>query len=147
MQDQNTTEEITYPTKPDEKGYYFKSKEDQEAGNKSRYYPTPVDEEGFFYETEEEELIGVETKTYENEKQVKRVKLRKGKIALVREITGEELMEAKQVAGKNANKVEPAIAAYATKIDNVQVLMPELLAMGAKDYSLIVYASNALNFL
>ena len=118
--------------------------EDQQP---AKTYPTTPDAEGFYYENEGEELLEIATKMYDNDCYVKRVVLKKGKVAMVREITGKELLEAKQPAGKSIELVEPAIAAYSTKIDDVQLLMPQLLDMKAKDYSRIIHASNQLNFL
>ncbi len=110
-------------------------------------YPTKPDSDGFYFEDETDESMQVMTKVYENENAIMKVLLRRGRIAIVRELTGDEILTASKPAGKDQAKVQPAIAAYATKIDDKPLLMEDLLAMKAKDYLKIMYASNALNFI
>lgn len=112
-----------------------------------KVYPTPPDQDGFYFETENEEIMGIQTKEYENGNLVKKVPLRKGKFATVRELDRKELRKVYEIAGGNdKDRLVSALIAMSTKIDDQELIMEDVLEYKAKDYSRLSLAAQALNF-
>lgn len=136
----------TYPTPADENGYFYASAEDEAEGERSRMYPTPPDEDGFIVEDETMDAMDMASKTYENDNKIIRVKLSKGRTAIVRELVGTEGMKAAQIAGKSAEKLKVAYAALSTKIDDKTYVMEDLMNFKSKDLNKLILATQLLNF-
>jgi hypothetical protein len=148
-QDQTTTTDQvkTYPTAPDAEGYFFASQEAEEQGERSRLYPTKPDAEGFFYESDMFEAMGIETKQYENGNTIMRCTLSTGAVAVCRELKGIDGPMARKIAGGREDRYEAALAALATKIDDKEWAMEDLLhKLKMKDYNKVNMMSNKLNF-
>ena len=94
--------------------------------------------------------MSILTKNYDNGNIVKKAPLKNGRTAIVRELTGADVLVAQEIAGdkdKRGRRYQLAVAALATKVDGVQVVLEDLLAMKASDMTKISSASALLNFL
>jgi len=112
-------------------------------------YPTPKDQDGFFFEDEAEEARGIKTRIYENGNRVKNVTLSNGKVAIVRELTGKEVMEARKYDGGKADdaRIVNIVAAIATNIDGKNIVPEDLETFKARDFLKITSCSVLLNLL
>jgi len=110
-------------------------------------FPKPTSD-GFCYLNEEDELLGIESKTYENDKEVKRVILSKGRKAIIRELAAWEMEDTGKVVKneKNGDGTLMAIAAAATTIDDKKIVFEDVKFMKAKDWTKIKTAVARLNF-
>lgn len=112
-----------------------------------KVYPTPPDQDGFYFETENEEVMEIQTKEYENGNLIKKVPLRKGRFAIVRELDRKELKKVYEIAGGNdKDRLSASLIAMSAKIDDQELIMEEVLEYKAKDYSRLSMAAQALNF-
>lgn len=113
-------------------------------------YPTTTDADGFYYEDEVDEARDIQTKEYENGNLIKKVKLSRGKVAIVRELMSSDVSKAYQLAGaknKEDRRVVAAMISLAVTIDEKPVMMEDVLdTMKAKDYMRLASANAALNF-
>jgi hypothetical protein len=86
--------------------------------------------DGYFYEDDTDEALNIETKTYENGRQVKRVVLSDKSIAIVRELNGAEMEGvSKAINKKEEGKYLMAVCMFATTINGGKVTMDELEQM------------------
>jgi hypothetical protein len=109
-------------------------------------YPKPT-EDGYFYEDDTDEALNIETKTYENGRQVKRVVLSDKSIAIVRELNGAEMEGvSKAINKKEEGKYLMAVCMFATTINGGKVTMDELEQMRGRDYNRIRTACATINF-
>ena len=84
-------------------------------------YPTVADADGFFYYSKEEQEAGILTKEYENGSKVKKVTLSEGKEAVIRMLKGRDFIETKKrLQADNTIDVETVGLALATKINDKQ---------------------------
>lgn len=123
----------------------------ESPSQEEKKYPTQPDTDGFFYEDKDEEARGISTKIYDNNNPVKRVFLSDGRPAIVRRLKGRDIISAPNLIGnvKEAGQsaIMGAIAAMATKVDNVQLVYEDLLDYWASDYNKISQASLLINFI
>lgn len=98
------------------------------------------------FESDADKLLGIETRVYDNGHTVKRCILTNGHIAIVRELLGEDMIEADKLAGSQQELSLPAIMAKATKLGNKPLLLEDLKLLKAKDYNKIKVMAAALNF-
>jgi len=110
-------------------------------------YPKPTTD-GFCYLNEEDEIVGIESKTYDNDKEVKRVILSKDRKAVVRELKAWEMEDTSKVLKneKIGDGTLMAIAAAATTIDEKNIVYEDVKFMKAKDWSKLRTAVARLNF-
>jgi hypothetical protein len=124
-----------------------KSKENLEEGKDpdTEQFSVP-----FHFEDKEDEVMGIETATYPNGNQVKRLKLSNGKTAFVRELIGSDSVKIdKAILANGGDREEQYYAAlfhHAVKVDGQQLPMEDFAVMKMKDYTKIKLAVNALNF-
>jgi hypothetical protein len=117
-------------------------------------FPTAPDEEGFFTESEYDDVLDIRTKVYENGNKVKKVPLSGGRTALVRELIGRDSRKAKDLvstyARRNGKEDEEdyadAVAALATKVDGQDIIFEDFLGYKMMDYTRIKVAAQSLNF-
>jgi urease accessory protein UreE len=103
--------------------------------------------DGFSYNDEDDELMKIETNTYENGKQVKRVTLRDGRKAIIRMLKAWEMEESQRFHKNNQELLLIAVAAKAIKIDDKPVLFEDIKEMDAPDWVSIKGAVALLNFM
>lgn len=102
----------------------------------------------FQYLDASDETMGVETKVYPNGNLVKRVTLKDGRKAIVRELAAWEIEEeASKYHNNDKNLVELAMATIATKIDDQKIAFEDLKFLKARDWNRIKYANALINFL
>ena len=111
-------------------------------------YPTLPDADGFYFENENEELLAITTKEYENGNLVKKVPLKKGRFAIVRELDQKEMKKVREIAGdgKDQQRFSASMIAMCTRIDDKDLIMEDVLEYKAKDFGRISMAAQALNF-
>lgn len=115
---------------------------------KKQTWPTAPDQDGYYFATAEEQEQRILTKDYENGSQTKQVTLSNGKVAVVRKLKGRDFVETKkQVQADKSSDFETVNMAVATKIDGEQY-PPEFYLddLFQNDYSLILVAYGYLNF-
>ena len=86
------------------------------------------------------------TKEYDNENLIKKVPLRKGRIAIVRELDRKEMNKAREIAGGDKDKIVASLISRCTKIDDKELIMEDILEYKAKDFNRLAVAAQALNF-
>lgn len=109
-------------------------------------YPKPGTQPDHFFESAQDELMKVETISYPNGGKSKRAVLSDGRIAVSRRLKGHDMVEASKVAAGNQEKVQPAVAAIATKVNDQPIVIEQLLDMWGDDFNVIKYMSSDLNF-
>ena len=112
-------------------------------------YPTAPDANGFYFEDSMDEAREISTKRYDNGNLIKSVRLRQGKIAIVRELDRKELLKMYEIAGDGGNdntRVIAAMISLATKIDDKEIIMEDVLEYKAKDFARLSTAAQSLNF-
>ncbi|MDI3319991.1 hypothetical protein [Pinibacter soli] len=110
-------------------------------------YPTTPNAEGFFYESEEDSEIGILTKIYPNGNKIKKVLLPKcGRIAVVRELTGNDNKEIAKFMGKDVEKYQSASLTIATTIDGQRETFEFFNSLKLKDYNRLLAIHSDLNF-
>ena len=115
----------------------------------AKVYPTTPDTDGFYLESLQDEFMNVHTKKYDNGSVVKKVLLRNGRIAIVREMERTEMKRVHSLAGDTStdnDRYTAALIAVCTKIDDQEIIMEDVLEYKAKDFSRLTYASQTLNF-
>ena len=115
------SEKITFPTEPNEEGFFFASQEDLEAG--------------------------ILTKEYENGSKIKKLTLSTGKEAVIRMLKGRDFIETKKrLQADNTADVETVGLSLATKIDDKQQPTEYYLDdLYQNDYLKIFIAYSTLN--
>lgn len=103
--------------------------------------------DGFSFLNEEDETLGIETKTFENGSEVKRVFLKDGRAAVIRELKAWEMEESSRFHNNKQELMLMAIAAKATKIDDKNVAFEDIKYLRAKDWTAIKNAVSMVNFL
>jgi len=112
----------------------------------AKVYPIPGSQPEHVFEDANDEAMGIETISYPNGGKSKRVVLSDGRIAITRRVKGKDMIEAGKLAGQSVEKVNAAVAAVATKIDDQPLILDDLLNMWGMDFALISAMSNNLNF-
>lgn len=103
--------------------------------------------DGFSFLSEDDETMGVETQEYENGNLVKRVTLKKGNKAVVRELKAWEVEESQRFHKNNQELLFMAIAAKCVKIDDKNLAFEDVKNLRASDWVSIKAAVSLLNFL
>lgn len=115
-----------------------------------KVYPTVADADGWFFESEGQEVLGIETRN-EDDDVFKKVQLSKGRVAILRELTGKETATASKMAGKNPDNMLNAYIAIGTTIfdkdgNAVKFVMEDIAGWKAKDSNRLQVACQQLNF-
>lgn len=110
-------------------------------------YPKPTGD-GFFYEDESNEVMGIESHVNpQTNREIRRVTLSTGDIALVRQLTGVEIgRDVARITGKNQEDYQFAMVAIATTIGDKALIMEQVKEMLGKDYIKLQVANSQLNF-
>lgn len=108
-------------------------------------FPKPTTD-GFCFLDEDDELIGIESQTYENGNEVKRVMLKDGRHAVIRELKAWEMEETERFHKQNQELMFIAVATKAMKIDGKNVAFEDVKNMRAKDWTLVKGAVAKTNF-
>lgn len=168
-----------YPTAPDADGFFYATAADEAAGTETKtvndkggkllrkngeeQYPSIADADGWFYENEGQAALQIETRVdADTEDTEKRIKLSRGRIGIMRELTRKENNTAKTIAGingKNANVQSPALQdkamaamiAVGTKFydkdgNELKYVMEDILEFKGKDSNRLDAACGSLNF-
>lgn len=107
---------------------------------------TEIEKIKFSFANEDEKVLGIETGTYNNGNQIKRVMLDNGKTAIVRELLGKDMRQAETLAGGVQENFTTAMMALATKIDGKQLPFEDYDLMKARHFTKIKAAVGLLNF-
>ena len=108
-------------------------------------YPKATSD-GFSFLDEEDEVMKIETQTYENGNQAKRVTLKNGSKAVVRELKAWEIEETQRLHKNNQELMLMAIATKAIKIDDKSVAFEDIKNMRGSDWISIKGAVALINF-
>lgn len=110
-------------------------------------YPTPKDSDGFFFEDEANEAMAIESQTYENGNEVRRLTLSDKTVAIVRQLTGKEMgTDVTRLTGINKDDYQYAMVAIATKFNGEGKTLEEVKEMKGKDYIKLQVANSQVNF-
>jgi len=113
----------------------------------AKTYPTPPNSDGFFFEDETNEVMAIESQTYENGKEVRRVTLSDKRVAIVRQLTGKEMgTDVTRLIGKDQDNYQYAMVAVSTKIDDKGLTIEDVMEMLGKDYIKLQVANSQVNF-
>ena len=118
-----------------------------ETAAEEAVYPK-LTSDGFFFDNNINETIGIESQTYENDKEVRRVKIYKGKqVAIIRQLTGLEMeKDVLRLCKDDKTNYNFALISIATKIDGEGKPMEFYMEMLGKDYQNLVAANSQINF-
>lgn len=117
-------------------------------------YPTTPDAEGWYTVDEGEEALEIETREDDDECVYKRVKLSKGRTAVVRELGGKEMKQAQTMVGKDPQKLVDAYVFLSTTITDkdgkkypfVMEDLEDVRKFKGKDYNRLTTAAAMINF-
>ena len=123
-------------------------------------YPTQPDAEGYQFLSEEDEAMEIETRNDDDENVFKRVKLSKGRTAVIRELGPKEMKQAMTMIGKgqggkpNTDNLPDAYVALSTTITDSKgekwvFVMEDLMdakKFKGKDYGKLLAACTSINF-
>lgn len=114
-------------------------------------YPTTPDAEGWYYENEGEAALETETRVDDEGNIFKRIRLKGGKVATMRELNKKESDKAALIAGKNKDMLMCAYIAIGTTImgkDNtpIKFVAEDLDLWKAADTNRLQAAAAKLNF-
>ncbi len=93
-----------------------------------------------------EKVLGVETAIYANGNEVKRLTLSSGKTAIIRELSGQDMIQVTKLTGSNPDNYTPALMHYAVKIDGHQLPMEDFPKLKGKDFNKLNIQVLSLNF-
>lgn len=109
-------------------------------------YPKQTSD-GFYFEDETNETMSIESQKYENGKEVRRVTLSDGRIAMLRQLTGSEMgVLLPRLVGSNKDNYQFAMVAVATQINQEGKTLEEIKDMLGKDYIKLQVANAQINF-
>ena len=100
----------------------------------------------YHFANNNDELMGIETAIYANGNEVKRFTLSNGKVAIVRELSGEDMIQVNKLVGSNADNYTPALMHFAVKIDGANLPMEDFPKLKGKDFNKINIQVLSLNF-
>ena len=117
--------------------------------NAQKIYPTTPDVDGFYFVDAEDEARDVLTLKNDKGEEFKKVILKNGDIAIIRELKGVDVIDARRIAGNNTDQSEvmAAMASLATKVNDKQIIYEDFINYKASDFTKILSASTSLNFL
>ena len=100
----------------------------------------------FHFASDNDKILGVETAIYNNGNEVRRITLSTGKVAVIRELSGEEMINVNKMLNGVADNYGPAIMHFSVKIDGQQIPMEDYPKMKGKDFNKINLQIMDLNF-
>jgi|GEM_PF-2776400 len=114
-------------------------------------YPTQPDADGYYYDNSGEHALETETRVDDEGNVTKRIQLRGGKVAIMRELTKKESDKAATIAGKNKDMLLAAYVAIGTTITDktgaeVKFVAEDLNDWKAADTNRLTAAAAKLNF-
>jgi hypothetical protein len=114
-------------------------------------YPTKPDAYGWFFDSAGDQSLEIETRVDEDENVFKRVRLTKGRVATLRELTGKETKTAGMIGGKDQGKIMHAYIALCAEIVDatgvkVNFVAEDLDGWKGKDLNRLQTAAGQLNF-
>jgi hypothetical protein len=115
-----STEQTTFPTQPDEQGFFFESVDDQEKG--------------------------IKTRTHENGRKVKEYVLKDGRLSVVRSLKGKDNREIKKYMGNDPDLYVSAGITIATTIDGKKETLEFFEDLDLKEYNVLTSMFSDLNF-
>jgi hypothetical protein len=104
------------------------------------------EEAEFAFLNKEDQESGIETATYKNGHQAKRFKLSDGRIAVVRELMGSDMMKIDNIISTDKDNYMPALFHFATKIAGSTIPMEDFALLKGKDFNKIKLQVLGLNF-
>ena len=122
-------------------------KTENQENNQKEVFKTP-----YHYASEDDELMNIETAIYPNGNVSKRITLSTGQKAVVRELSGGDMMEIDDLLAGENNAVERQkkylkwIYHLAVKIDGKQIPMEDFGTLKGKDFNRIKITAQTLNF-
>ncbi len=109
-------------------------------------------EKPYHFADEGDKVSGIETAIYANGNHVKRFNLSTGQQAIVRELSGRDMMDIDKQIAANAKMSEieelymVTLFHFAVKIDGKQIPIEDFEKMRGKDYNKIKIAVQSINF-
>lgn len=101
----------------------------------------------FYFENEEDKTMGIETCDYENGSKVKRCTLSDGRIAISRRLKGKDRLLIKRLIGDQKERMEDAVTALSTKIDDKEIVFEDIDNLWFNDAMAIQTMATMLNFM
>lgn len=114
--------------------------------NTENTFPTTADADGFFIESDSDNVMNIYTKLYENGNKVKKVTLSTGKVAIVRELLGEETKNITRFMDKDPERYQMAGITVATKVDDQLQPIEFYEKMKMRDFNKLLSMYQDLNF-
>lgn len=111
-------------------------------------FPTEPDDTGFFFASQEDQDIGIRTRKYPNGSEIKELKLSGGQTAIVHKLRGRDFVETKKrMLGNPDMDFETANMSISIEIDGKKQ-PPEFYLdnLFQADYSKLIVAYGTLNF-
>lgn len=113
----------------------------------SKKIETPVKSDWFYADDNEKEM-GIETIEYENGGKSKRVTLSDGRVAISRRLKGKDREQIKRLAGGDgAGKMQDAVIALSTKINDKDMVMEDLDTLWYDDVTKVQTIALSINFM
>lgn len=112
---------------------------------KKKVYETKVGE--WFTESEKDEAMGIETMCYENGSLCKRCTLNDGRVAVSRLLKGKDRTYLSRITGGDSTKVQDAIVAMSTKINDKDLIIEDLDELWFNDFTKIQVMASSINFM
>lgn len=109
-------------------------------------FPTQPDDQGFFFETESDKENNVLTRSYENGGKVKIIKLSTGDEVQVRRLKGSANAEIKRFMGDDAEKYLTAGITVASTVNGAKQTFEYFDDLWLNDYNQLTSVYKDLNF-
>jgi hypothetical protein len=101
----------------------------------------------YHFEDAQDETMEIWTKNYENGSKTKRCALSDGRIANCRRLKGKDNALIQRLTNSDSAKVQLAVAALSTQIDDKDVVIEDLEGLWYNDFTKILAMSSSINFL
>ena len=101
----------------------------------------------WFTEDETDEAMGIETMHYANGAIVKKCKLKDGRVAQSRLLKGKDRVMLKRITGDDSSKVQDAIIALSTTINEKPLIIEDIDDLWFNDLTKIQAMASSINFM
>jgi hypothetical protein len=111
----------------------------------AKFYESKCDT--WFTEDETDDAMGIETFLHNDGGISKRCKLKDGRQVVCHSLKGKDSVNIKRITGGDSSKVQDAVTALSTRIDDKPIVIEDLSELWFNDYTKVQMMCSSINFL